>query len=192
MIRGHIPAEAATVYRLWDRPRLFTLAPADMVLHSAAHTFHDGEINLAIRDVTDVHDLLVHFGAEDGFWDGLVQRARELDLSRPLFYALRYASMLLDTHVPETVMRALDNLAPSRLALAVMDRLVPRVLVPDHPDHPSRTTGEAAFLLYARSHWLKMPPLLLTGLKVSFGGFSGWHSGGAMFRASRMCRARVR
>ena len=72
-----------------------------MVLHSAAHLFQDGDLNLAIRDVADISDLLGYFGAEEEFWHGLAPRARELDLGRPLFYALRYTTRLLGTLVPE-------------------------------------------------------------------------------------------
>ncbi|MFQ6017086.1 MAG: nucleotidyltransferase family protein [Kiloniellaceae bacterium] len=144
-----------------ERPPLYTLGPADMVLHSAAHLFHDSDLNLGIRDVTDIGDLLQHFAAEDGFWQALVPRARELDLARPLFYALRYTTRLLGTPVSQDVMRAAQAAAPSGPVLAVMDRLAPRVLLPDHPDRPSRRTGEAALLLFIRSHWLRMPPVLL-------------------------------
>jgi hypothetical protein len=40
-----------------------------------------------------------------------------------------------------------------------MDSLVPRVLEPRYPDRlPARV---AAWLLFVRSHWLRMPPGLL-------------------------------
>jgi hypothetical protein len=42
-----------------------------------------------------------------------------------------------------------------------MDRLVPQVLFPQHPDHPNRITDLARLFLYARSHWVKMPPFML-------------------------------
>jgi hypothetical protein len=133
-----------------------------MVLHSAAHAFHDGEIRLAIRDLADIHDLLVHFGTDMAFWDNLTPRGRELDLSRPLYYALRYARLLLGTAVPDVVVADLAATGPSRPVIAAMDRLVPGVLVPGDPDHPPRSGSRATLLLYIRSHWLKMPPLLLT------------------------------
>ena len=145
-----------------DGSELYVLSPADMVLHSAAHCFHDGEISLAIRDLADIHDLLVHFGEDAAFWDKLVPRGRELDLSRPLYYALRYARLLLGTTIPDAVVAELAATGPSKLVIAAMDRLVPRVLVPGDPDRPPRSGNRATLLLYIRSHWLKMPPLLLT------------------------------
>jgi hypothetical protein len=155
------PQKLWTAARALDRSPFCVLGPADMVLHSAAHLFQDGDLNLAVRDVADISDLLGYFGAEEEFWHGLAPRARDLDLGRPLFYALRYTTRLLGTSVPETVMAEVRNGAPSRGVLAAMDCLVPRVLLPDHPDQPSRKTAQAATLLFIRSHWLRMPPPLL-------------------------------
>jgi hypothetical protein len=42
-----------------------------------------------------------------------------------------------------------------------MDRLAKTVLLPEHPDHPRRWKGVAQWLLYIRSHYLRMPPHLL-------------------------------
>ncbi len=141
---------------------LHVLSPVDMVLHSAAHAFHDGEISLAIRDLADIHDWLVHFGEDAAFWRSLAPRGRELDLSRPLYYGLRYARLLLGTPIPDAVVAELAATGPSRPVIAAMDYLVPRVLVPGDPDRPPRSSSRPTLLLYIRSHWLKMPPLLLT------------------------------
>lgn len=154
--------------KLWREARrlpgesFYVLSPEDMVLHSAAHLFHDGDLSVAIRDLVDISDLLTHFGETSGFWDRLVPRAREMNLVRPLFYALRYAQRLLATPVPEDAMCEAETNAPNRAALAVMDRLVPQVLLPTGPNDPGRGAGRAAKVLYIRSHWLRMPPLLLS------------------------------
>jgi hypothetical protein len=43
-----------------------------------------------------------------------------------------------------------------------MDRLVPRAMLPAHPDRlPPFGARLAQFLLYVRSLWLRMPPWLL-------------------------------
>ena len=136
-------------------------APSDLVLHCAVHLFYDGDLALAFRDLVDLDGLMRHFAPEPGFWDGLVGRAEALDLARPLFYALRYCRRLLDTPVPEAVVAAAAPHAPPAPALAAMDALAPRALLPDHPDAPRRGTGLALLLLYVRSHWLRMPPPLL-------------------------------
>jgi hypothetical protein len=139
------------------------LAPADMILHSAAHMFQDGELAGSLRDLTDLDDLLRYFGGRDGFWEELVTRARRLGLLRPLFYALHYAQQILDTPVRPAVQVAVKKAGgPPALVLHIMDALVDRALVPTASENASGTAGLARWLLYIRSHWLRMPPLLLT------------------------------
>jgi hypothetical protein len=140
---------------------LQVLAPADMVLHSAVHLFSDGEFAHGLRDLVDIHRLLQQFGAEPAFWQALPGRARELQLERPLFYALRHAAALLHTPVPPEVMAALRPAAPNRLLLALMDQLLGRALLPRHASCSDRLTAGALFLLYIRGNWLRMPPLML-------------------------------
>jgi hypothetical protein len=137
------------------------LTPEDMILHSAAHLFQDGDLNFAIRDLVDLVDLLRHFGRDPAFWDRLLQRAALHDLNRTLFYALRYGERLLALDVPDSVARAMAQGAPPALVLRLMDRLAPRVLLPDHPDEPGHGRAGEALLLYMRSHWLRMPPWML-------------------------------
>ena len=141
--------------------RLRVLQPVDMVLHSAVHLFYDGEFINGLRDLVDLTDLFDHFGASDGFWDELVQRAREQDLQRPLFYAMRYARRLLGADIPASAHAEIGSAAPPRPVLGLMDYLIFWVMVPDHPDYPQRRTRMAQWLLYVRSHWLRMPPGLL-------------------------------
>ena len=141
--------------------RLRVLQPVDMVLHSAVHLFYDGEFINGLRDLVDLADLFSHFGARAGFWEKLVQRAREQDLQRPLFYAMRYTQRLLGADIPATAMANIGSGAPLRPVLRLMDRLILLVMVPDHPDFPLRRTALARWLLYVRSHWLRMPPGLL-------------------------------
>jgi hypothetical protein len=144
-----------------EDPRLRVLQPVDMVLHSAVHLFYDGEFINGLRDLVDLADLFGYFGTRDGFWGELVQRAREQDLQRPLFYAMRYAQRLLEADIPAAAMADIGAGAPPRLVLHLMDRLIEWVMVPDHPDFPQRRTAVAQWLLYVRSHWLRMPPGLL-------------------------------
>jgi hypothetical protein len=141
---------------------LVVLAPADMVLHSAVHLFSDGQFHHGLRDLFDIHRLLLHFGATPGFWDTLAPRARELELERPLFYALRYCSRLLGTPVPAAVLAQVAPAGPQRLQLALMDQLFGRALLPFHPSCADRLSVVAGALLYIRGNWLRMPPLLLT------------------------------
>ncbi len=149
------------------------LRPTDMVLHGAAHLFHDGSLDGGLRDLVDLDDLLRHFARDPAFWDELLPRAGGLNLGRPLFYTLRYAKRFLGTPVPADALAAAGAHRPGRLALALMDRLVPAALLPVDPDRPGG--GFRRWLLYVRSHWLRMPPHLLAwhlstkGLKRLFG-----------------------
>ena len=144
-----------------DDSRLSVLQPVDMVLHSAVHLFYDGEFINGLRDLVDLSDLFAHFGSGAGFWDDLTARAREQDLQRPLFYAMRYTQQLLGAAIPETAMAASASGAPPRPVLGLMDSLISWAMVPDHPDFPQHRTALARWLLYVRSHWLRMPPGLL-------------------------------
>lgn len=142
--------------------RVKVLAPVDMLLHSATHLFHEGEWDHGLRDLTDLDSLLRDFSARDAaFWDKLVARAQQLDLARPLYYALRYTTMLLDTPVPPETMRAAEAGAPARLTRGVMDGLFRRAFQPPHPSCADWLSKPALGMLFVRAHWLRMPPWLL-------------------------------
>lgn len=136
------------------------LAPVDMVLHSATHLFHDGELEHGLRDLVDLDSLLRHF-ATQAFWDELPVRARELDLARPLYYALHYTATILSTPVPPGVISALAPARPNPVLSFIMDALFRRALAPDHPSCDDRFTALARGCLYVRSHYLRMPLHLL-------------------------------
>ncbi|RJG01872.1 nucleotidyltransferase family protein [Noviherbaspirillum sedimenti] len=141
---------------------LLTLAPADMVLHSAVHLFHDGELENGLRDLVDLDNLLRHFGRQPAFWPLLIERAVALELTRPLFYALRYTARMLHTSIPpDTLAQAAQLGRPGNALLAMMDALFLRALLPDHAGCTDSLSGIARTLLYIRANWLRMPPLLL-------------------------------
>jgi hypothetical protein len=140
-------------------PGLYVLQPVDMLLHAACHLFHDGELPHGLRDLSDMDLLLRHFGSEQSFWKRLPERARELELSLPLFYALRYARHFFGTPVPEAVDTALRESTPALLPL--MDAVFRRALGPEHDTYLDALTRPARFAAYIRAHWLRMPPLML-------------------------------
>jgi len=147
---------------LADDDRVKVLAPADMLLHSATHLFHEGELNHGLRDLTDLDSLLRHFSEQDeAFWEKLIARAQQLDLTRPLYYALRYTAMMLDTPVPPAILRAAQADAPSWITRILMDALFRRAFQPPHPSCEDWLTKPALWMLFVRAHWLKMPPWLL-------------------------------
>ena len=91
------------------------------------------------------------------FWRDLVREAHELGLTRPSYYALRYSRRLLDTPVPREVVDEVAAWAPARPVRLLMDALVERAL----PAEFSPASSAATLALYVRSHWLRMPPLML-------------------------------
>lgn len=138
------------------------LAPADMLLHSATHLFHEGEFDNALRDLSDLDALLLFFSQQQtDFWENLVARAMALDLTRPLYYALRYTAHILNTPVPPAILQNVHLKPPGRLLTRVMDALFSRAFQPRHASCDDWLTRPALWLLFVRSHWLKMPLLLL-------------------------------
>jgi len=147
---------------------LYLLSPADMLLHSAAHLFQDGEIGGALRDLVDMADLLRHFDADPQFWWSLLARARQLELARPLWYALAHLRWCfppqkpdLPALVPADVFRQARADQPPWPIRTLMHFLIRRAIQPELPEQTTWLGQTARWLLYVRSHWLRMPPRLL-------------------------------
>ncbi len=143
---------------------VMALAPLDMVLHSASHLFHEGEFDQGFRGIVDLDSLLREFCEQEGFWAGLIPRAIQLELVRPLFYALRYTSTMLGTPVPTAIMAEIGQVPgvpSSQLFQTFMDALFLRALRPTHASTSDAWTPLARWLLYVRGHWMRMPPWLL-------------------------------
>jgi len=142
--------------------RYRVLADEDIVLHAMVHLMFDSDLGDKLRDLVDIADLLEHFTAQDAeFPRKLLDRAAALDLLRPAYYSLRYATRLLGLELPGMTEELASRGAPNAAVVWLMDRLAPRALFPEHPDRPSRLTGVGRLLLYMRSHWIRMPPWLL-------------------------------
>lgn len=133
------------------------LCPSHMVLHAAAHLFHDGEIAGAIRDLVDIDQLLRGFARDEAFWPDVLREAIALDLTRPAYYAVTYARRWFGTPVPDTVLRELRAWAPPAPVDWAMDAFVRRSIA----STAGRASSFAVFALYVRSHWLRMPALRL-------------------------------
>lgn len=137
------------------------LAPPDMVLHAMTHLFFSSELDDALRELVDIDSLLRYFAGRDPeFWPRLQNRAWQLDLARPAWYALHYGSRWLGTPVPLAVLRDLAG-GPAPPARLLMDWLVPGALFARDPDQPDPAAALSRTLLLARSHWIRMPSWLL-------------------------------
>jgi hypothetical protein len=160
-VKVNTAALFANAFALQHEANIFVLPPADMLLHSATHLFHEGDFEKGLRDLFDLDSLLRQFGRDDEFWRQLVPRAIVLGLARPLYYALRYTTSMLGTPVPESVINEAKVGAPNQLILKLIDACYFRALRPVHGSCRSIGTWPARFLLYVRSHWIRMPFHLL-------------------------------
>jgi len=114
-----------------------------------------------LRDLFDLDAMLRHFGADPAFWPQLIERAATLGLRRPAFYALRYTGALLGTPIAHETIATVSKWGPHVFVLSLMDWCYRRALQPPHASCGDRQTRIARWLLYVRSHWLRMPLHLL-------------------------------
>lgn len=116
---------------------LFTLSPADQVVHAAAHLFADGDLAGGLRNLWDIGRLLADAPA------GLAERAAHHGLAREVALTRRLAMALFDGE-----------------GLEMRDRpFARRLLARDGWGRATRPATRLAF--YVRSHWLRMPPWML-------------------------------
>jgi hypothetical protein len=157
------------VNKLWAEVRavegvsnVFVLSTVDMVLHSATHLFHDGELEHGLRDLVDMDALIGQFSTQGTFYETLLERADELDLGRPLYYALKYCRALLRTPIPDDIFaRAQRHASRSITVRAIMDVVVLESIGSILADRPSIKMQASQFAMYVRSHYLRMPMHLL-------------------------------
>ena len=128
---------------------LRVLAPADMVIHAAAHLFADGDFAGGLRNLWDIDRLLRQFGEQPDFWSELSGRAALHGLLPTVRRAARLAADLYGTLVPDEWRHggAADRLFKARL------------LARNGWGQATRPALRLGF--YVRSHWLRMPPLML-------------------------------
>lgn len=130
---------------------LYVMAPADMLLHSIAHLFADGDLAGGLRNLWDINHLLRDFsGADEAFRTELDRRAKVHGLVDELARALRLAALLYGAPV--------DHGRAGWFALT--DSLYTRRLLA-RDGYGRETRKFTRFAFYVRSHWLRMPPLML-------------------------------
>jgi hypothetical protein len=139
---------------------LYALSPADNVLHRCAHLFVDGDLHNSLRELMDIYGLLRLYEEDASFRDTLLPRARELQLQRPLSYALYFCARLLQWHPPAEWARETDRRVGPVQTLT--RTLMEQQLLPSEPGTSTLMHRVSAWLLFLRSHWLRMPPLMLT------------------------------
>tara|TARA_R110002033_G_scaffold10936_12_gene35348 strand:+ start:584 stop:1618 length:1035 start_codon:yes stop_codon:yes gene_type:complete len=130
---------------------LYVMAPADMLIHSIAHLFADGDLSGGLRNLWDINLLIRYFsGADPEFWINLGTRAEIHGLVSELERALRLAERLYATPIGK------DRAGKRRFSDYLYVR---RLLARDGYGRETRKITRFAF--YVRSHWLRMPPVML-------------------------------
>lgn len=138
-------------------PGMFVLSPTDMVLHSAVHLFTEGEFSHGLRDLLDMKDLLDTFSHKVDFWELLLAGAKSRKLEVPLYHALVHVQRLFGDLVPIHLKHRVERLGPHMAARALIGWALGLALRPIHPSCDTQWTGLARWLLYIRSHVLRMP-----------------------------------
>ena len=131
---------------------LSVLSHNDMIIHAAAHLFADGDLSGGLRNLWDIHALVVEGGAE-----GLEARAAHQGLATAVGRAMRLSHAFYATPV-----------APCWQRLTIIDRLFRRRMLSrdgwGRGRHPVTRLG-----FYIRSHLIRMPlPLLLRHLWIKW------------------------
>ncbi len=140
---------------------LYLLSPVDTALHTAVHLFFDSDFDGRFRDLIDMHELFKTFGADDAFWDALVARAGAQGLGRPLYYASEALTRVLGTPIPARIRNDVLTFQPAFPVAKWMNNTLAEVLSPVDPQHWPPANRGRLWLLYVRSHWLRMPAYLL-------------------------------
>jgi hypothetical protein len=132
------------------RGDLFVFSPADMTIHCAAHLFADGDMTGGLRNLWDFHCLVGEFSKkDDNFWPKLQARAQQHELWGAVHLAARLARELYGTDIPPSLQ------IRGNADLFFIRRLLAR-------DEWGRGTAKFTRLaFYIRSHWLRMPPMML-------------------------------
>jgi hypothetical protein len=129
---------------------LRVLSPEDMVIHAVAHLFADGDLSGGLRNLWDIDRMLREFGEREGFWPRLLARSRHHGLTLYVSRALRLSRHLFETPV--------DNhfaWEGRKGDIFYTGRLLAR------DGWGGETRKLLRFAFYVRSHWIRMPPIML-------------------------------
>ncbi len=140
---------------------IYLLCREDMLLHSIVHQFVDGTVKASLRNLLEQSDMIKEFSLDPDFWQRFMDRAEELNFSRPVFYCLHYCKYFLNTNIPDNVMIRAQKSAPGPLIRKLMDMMIFRVMVPFGENRSKLSDYLATNGLYMRSHLLRMPPVML-------------------------------
>ena len=188
---SRIPVDHAPLlaHRLPVNGPFDVLAPEAMLLHSMVHLYTESEFPQGLRNLFDIHLLIIEFTQENNlFKERLEVLARSAGLGRVLADTLHWRALFFesgypdaertrsigDTRGPTSISRpeskSESGFGPgsdSGLALRsgpgsrLVAALIQHGLNPDAAQRQSAIRRCALGLLYLRGHWLRMPTGLL-------------------------------
>jgi Uncharacterised nucleotidyltransferase len=126
------------------------LSPQDMVVHAVAHLLADGDLAGGLRNLWDIDRLLREHGTTSGFWSVLKERAELHGLMAHVGRALRLCHHIFGTPVDATLAGK-----ARKGDVFYVGRLLARY------GWGQETRGPLRLAFYVRSHWLRMPPIML-------------------------------
>lgn len=135
------------------------LATRDVILHSAAHLFYNGEFDSGLRDLYDLRVLLQYY-FESHEWSDLETRADELRLAEPLNYAVRYTEKVFGPPIGPARQHSMND-TNSSLRMRIMDALFLRAFHPMLTAYDACDCRLARLVLFLRGHLLRMPLWIL-------------------------------
>ncbi len=137
-----------------------TLSSVDMLIHAAVHLFHEGEVRQGLRGLVDV-DLLFRELIPEQRSENLLMRAQQLKQQRSLLYALYFSARYLKTPLPEVIQSQIDAELSSFSRLMWMKVLYASVFDDEAVKTRRLSSQFYEWIIYVRSHYLRMPPHLL-------------------------------
>jgi Uncharacterised nucleotidyltransferase len=149
--------------------------PEDLAIHSIVHLVHEGELHNGLRDLRDIDCMLRLFGNVGGFWSRLAEFAAGNDLARPVNLGLHLVNRIFHTPIPEDVLTRLSSSGARRGPAPWLMRTYQNALQVDNHEKHHRGRDFSRWLIYVRSHALRMPPMLLAR-HLATKAWMGWRN----------------
>lgn len=147
--------------------------PEDLAIHSIVHLVHEGELHNGLRDLRDIDCMLRLFGNVDSFWKRFGEYAAGNDLAQPVNLGLHLANLMFQTPIPEFVFGHLSGTGARQPPARWLLNAYRHALQIDDHSESRRGRDFSRWLIYVRSHALRMPPLLLAR-HLSTKAWMGW------------------
>lgn len=129
---------------------LYVMSPEDMLCHCAAHLMADGDLAGGLRNLWDMHCLLSQFSKEDpDIWTKLEKRAVDHQLEQAVRRSVWHAHDFYGTDIPPFWQKSVPWSGAFRQRLLARD------------GYGRETHKLTRQVFYIRSHWLRMPPVML-------------------------------